>query len=579
MLNFVIGLIIILGICYGAFFFYQRQTLKKVSALENKKNSLSKIPLDDEFELTKKMNLTGESQKKFDQLHNKYQLLQNQMIPNIDSLVKDVKQDSTSINVIKTRTDLANATDSVNTADQTIKDIQASLAQINDLNKKHKQAVKKLENKYEQMRADLLDKNAEFGPSIDQMEKMLSDIETDFDKFSNLTKNGDPDGAQSVLEKVTSATNTLDSYMQKVPGLYHSLSKDFQDQINEISSGHDQMKKQGYNFKNDKFADRISDINQRIQQNLNKLSTLDVGMVEKNSNDIETDIDSLYGILGEEYKAKKQVDKRTNELSKYIDHVHRQNEDLSSAIEKLNRDYVLVHGEIENDRQYTQQISDLKKNFDQIENTIRDDKAIFSDVDQQQLKMVRDLSQIEKSQRDLFESISKIPAQEKSARDQLSKFDLNMRNKKRVIDNLNLPGLPESYTKSFISVVREIQKLDKAMIQPQINMDDVSKQLQVIESDLDKLTETTGKLIDNAVLSEQGMQYANRFKLSDPAVAQAIEDAQRVFSQQYDYEQSMQIIGDALEKAEKGSFKRIQESYLNQKESQGQSVSEEPEEV
>ncbi len=75
------------------------------------------------------------------------------------------------------------------------------------------------------------------------------------------------------------------------------------------------------------------------------------------------------------------------------------------------------------------------------------------------------------------------------------------------------------------------------------------------------------------------MQYANRFKLSDPAVAQAIEDAQRVFSQQYDYEQSMQIIGDALEKAEKGSFKRIQESYLNQKESQGQSVSEEPEEV
>ena len=110
------------------------------SIYENKRD-LNKIPLDDEFALAKKMNLTGESHKKYDQLYNKYQHYKNQMLPSIDEGIEAVKEDGKGINFLKTKSDWQAANKAISDADSTLKDIQAGLAQLYDLNKQHKLAL------------------------------------------------------------------------------------------------------------------------------------------------------------------------------------------------------------------------------------------------------------------------------------------------------------------------------------------------------------------------------------------------------------------------------------------------------
>jgi len=219
----------------------------------------------------------------------------------------------------------------------------------------------------------------------------------------------------------------------------------------------------------------------------------------------------------------------------------------------------LNHQEIENNHQYDQQISTIEKKYSDAVNAMQNGKAVFSSINADQKQMMKTLGQIESEQKDLFQSTVKIPQEEQAARNALAKFDLEMRNKKRRIDNHNLPGLSDDYQDAFSAFIREINHLDDAMNQPQIDVDDISKQLIIIQSDMDTLEEKTDQLIDDATLAEQTIQYANRFIGSDSEIAAASKTAQMYFDQKYDYEQSLSIISKALEKQSSGMFTKIKD--------------------
>ncbi|MEE8824120.1 septation ring formation regulator EzrA [Lentilactobacillus sunkii] len=565
MLTLLIGIIVVVGAGYLGFVFYQRRTIKMATDVYENKRDLNKIPLDDEFALAKKMNLTGESHKKYDQLYNKYQHYKNQMLPNIDEGIAAVKEDGKGINFLKTRSDWESANKAISDADSTLKEIQAGLAQLYDLNKQHKLAVEELEKKYKRLREDILNKNQSFGPSIDNLEKMLSDIEGTFDEFTQLTKSGDPNSAEDVLNDLNSSTDKMESYMNRIPKLYQMISKEFVDQVNEIEAGYKELKDKQYNFPNDKFTDDIKGIRDQLKVNTNKLKTLDVDSVEKATKDIADRIDKLYDAIDKEFKARPEVEKDTKVIGEYIEHVRQQNSDLQLRLEALNKSYILNHKEIENNHQYDQQISTIEKKYQDAVDAMQNGTAVFSTINSDQKQMMKDLGQIESEQKDLFQSTVKIPQQEQAARNALSKFDLEMRNKKRRIDNHNLPGLSDDYQEAFTGVIREINHLDDAMNQPKIDVDDISKQLIIIQSDMDTLEEKTDQLIDDATLAEQTIQYANRFIGSDSEIAAASKTAQMYFDQKYDYEQSLNIISKALEKQSSGMFDKIKDDYFSAK--------------
>lgn len=565
MLTLLIGIIVLVGAGYLGFVFYQRRTIKMATDVYENKRDLNKIPLDDEFALAKKMNLTGESHKKYDQLYNKYQHYKNQMLPNIDEGIAAVKEDGKGINFLKTKSDWQSANQAIADADATLKEIQAGLAQLYDLNKQHKLALEELEKKYKRLREDILNKNQSFGPSIDSLEKMLSDIEGTFDEFTQLTKSGDPNSAEEVLSDLNNLTDKLESYMGRIPKLYQLLSKEFVEQVDEITSGYKELNGKQYNFSNGKFDETLKGISDQIKVNTNKLKTLEVDSVEKATQDIADRIDKLYDAIDKEFQARPKVEKNTKIIGQYIEHVRKQNSDLQLRLETLNKSYILNHQEIENNHQFDQQIATIEKKYQDEVNAMQNGTAVYSTIDADQTHMIKELGQIESEQKDLFSATVKLPEQEQAARNALAKFDLAMRNTKRRIDNHNLPGLSNDYQDAFAAVIREINHLDDAMNQPQIDVDDISKQLTIIQSDMDTLDEKTNQLIDDATLAEQTMQYANRFIGSNSEIAAASKTAQMYFDQKYDYEQSLNIISKALEKQSSGMFAKIKDDYFNAK--------------
>ena len=56
------------------------------------------------------------------------------------------------------------------------------------------------------------------------------------------------------------------------------------------------------------------------------------------------------------------------------------------------------------------------------------------------------------------------------------------------------------------------------------------------------------------------IQYANRLSTNNDEIEQAIQKSQELFDK-HEYSSALETIGTALEEAEAGSFKRIEQDY------------------
>ncbi|MFK5277796.1 septation ring formation regulator EzrA, partial [Lactococcus lactis] len=83
--------------------------------------------------------------------------------------------------------------------------------------------------------------------------------------------------------------------------------------------------------------------------------------------------------------------------------------------------------------------------------------------------------------------------------------------------------------------------------------------------DMHVLKEATTNLTDHAVLAEQLIQYANRYKAANEQVAQGISRALQLFENSRDYDGSFDEISKTLELVEPGAASRISGVYFKNK--------------
>lgn len=78
---------------------------------------------------------------------------------------------------------------------------------------------------------------------------------------------------------------------------------------------------------------------------------------------------------------------------------------------------------------------------------------------------------------------------------------------------------------------------------------------------MDLLVEQTEVMVDQARLTEQVIQYANRYRSKYPLLAAKLLEAENLF-RSYEYEVALEQFAKALEEVEPGALKRIEEHQL-----------------
>lgn len=561
MLQVLIGLIIIAAIIVGGLYIFRKTTTNRVNDIKAKKYRLVELHVEQELQSGLKMSLTGESLEEFKQLQTSFDQIRNEQFKAIDELADNIAREIKGINVIKTQSDVKMLDNLVNVAQHDVTQTRETLNDFKKIDQKHRQAVSKLEKKYQELRKQLLSQNFKFGDSIDNLEDELSKLEDEFDKFSTLTTNGDHASAKEILATLEVNTNHLESLISVIPGLYKKLQSDYAYQLAELKAGYTKLVGDDFNFNDGNIETQIANVETQRVAVLGKLADLDVDAVTKADETIERQIDHLYELMQTEIDARPQVTEIMPQVSKFIIHAQNQNHELMLELDRLDQNYTLDHGELETARGLGEQIRQLEKDYQNDLNAIEAKQAVDSDILARQQEALVQLEQIEKQQTEINDSVSGLQNDERRAKETLRQFAIDIHGIKRHIEGLNLPGLPKAYLEYFFVVSDEIKKLDSDINKIKINMEDITKQLLIVQSDLETLEEQTNDVKDSAQLAERLLQYANRLRENNAEVEAAVQKAQKLFDEDYDYSASLETIATVLDKVEPGSYKRLEDNY------------------
>lgn len=560
-----IGIVVVAIVIYAAVKGFQFYIDKQVRQLTERQQALVKQSQTTDFEKIEQLGLTGGSLAKLEALQSAGQEVDNDQLPAVSEQLTAITSQARGIRFLDAQQNLKKVAATLDTIEQRQAEIRQGLQALDDADAAHRQAVASLEKKYQNIRKTLLSQNFSFGPSIDKLEDQLANLESDFDHFSELAKAGDHDAAEKVLDQLHHDTGTLEMDIDRIPPIYKDLVSGFPDQLAELASGYQQLTAQHFHFEVESIEPEIKALQQAIDDNIALLGDLKVTDAENGNHAIEKRIDHLYDVMQAEIDAKAVVDQQQEEISKFLTHAMNQNHRLQIELDRLAQSYTLNNGEVERTRELNEQLKNIEAVYQADVTAITSKQAVFSEIAAHFAEQDEQLKGIEEEQVAINKGVASLTAEESKAHETLQRFDFEIHAIKRQVENLNLPGLPKDYLDYFKVVAKEIERLDHDINKLVINMDDITKQLIVIQADMATLKEKTSDLTDAAVMAEQLLQYANRYKTNHEEVQEASVEAQRLFTETHDYARSLEVIATAVDKVDPGSYKRIEDSYYANK--------------
>ncbi|WP_054710363.1 septation ring formation regulator EzrA [Secundilactobacillus paracollinoides] len=575
MFKVFVGIIILAIVIYGGILIYQQYLLRQLKTIDQERQGLDIDSLEAAVAQVKTMSLTGKTLDQVEALLSDYTALNETRLPRLKAQLDQATGAAKQYRLLATHSNVKKAQSSLKVTQDAIAKLTEQIDALKKVDEDHKAAVKALEKKYQDLRKTLLAKNFMYGPSIDGLETQLGTLEDDNDRFHELTSQGDHEKAAELLAQLQTDTEHLEEMIQQIPPLYKNLETEFPAQITELQQGEATLSAQGFKYPETDMHDQIQGLNGEVKAGKEALTQLDMDKVQANDTALTNKIDHFYDTMEKEMGAKEKVTENLDTLAKFISHARNQNTLLTRELDRLSLNYTLDHQEVETAREFKEQIRNIDSAYQADIEAIQSNEAVYTQVLARQTQAEHDLQQIEEQQQTINTTVSGLVKEEQQARDTLQQFELRQHGLRRQVENLNLPGVSKTYLDYYNVVRDEIAKLNDDINQVQINMEEITKQLIMIESDLDILAEKTTDLVDSAELSEQLLQYANRYRLTHDEVAKASQEAQRLFDQEFDYAKSLETIATVLDQVEPGSYKRLEDNYYKRK---GTAKKPEPEE-
>lgn len=568
MVIFLISLIIIALVIYLGVYLFKRHKAKQIEVYQAKVNEITENSLEKELAEISKLNLSGDSLTEFEKVDKDYREIINRKLPEISELLNDLRELNQHYQFGRINHELKDVDEKLSGTAAQFEKIKEELKNIRKVTEEHQKAVEELSEKYKDLRKTLLAKSFSFGPSSDKLEEQLGELEQQFNDYTKLMESGDYVKSAKPLSDLQDATAEMEEKVEKIPPIFKNLKSVFPDQLKELNSAVDQLLKEKYVFHED-LKKKLADIQKMVDKNFENLKKVDLKNATKLDEKLTTEIDKVYDEIDQEYRARKVVEKNYNYYQDFVEHAERQEHELLIDLDRLSQNYELTHNEFEDAHDLQVQIQAIRKDFDSFTKQ-RSEGVIYSDELKRQKDNIDKLTKIEKKQKEINDGVSNLWKEEKGAQKAVQGFDLEIHRMRRDVEKLNLPGLSREYTDYFFKVSDEIENLDDALGQIQINMDEITKALINTQSDLDVLGDKTKEIIDCATLSEEFLQYANRYRTRYPEVEEAYKKASQLFNKEYNYVDALDTISNAVEEVEPGAYKRITDDYESREQAQRQ---------
>ena len=555
----VVALLLIVG--YGTAVLMRKRNEALLQNLEERKEALYNLPVNDEVEEVKNMHLIGQSQVAFREWNQKWVDLSLNSFADIENNLFEAEGYNNSFRFVKAKHAIGNIESQIDLIEEDIKMIREALEDLKEQESKNSGRVLHALDLFEKLQTQVAENADSYGQALAEIEKQLENIQSEFSQFVTLNSSGDPVEAAEILDKAEDHILALTHIVEKVPAIVEELTVKLPDQLEDLESGHRKLLEFGYHFIETDIESRFQQLHASLKRNEANISALELDNAEYENEQAREEVNALYEIFTREIEAHKVVEKLIKNLPSYLAHTKENNQQLQKEIERLSQTFLISDTETSHVKELQ---AELSAQEDVVLNAVEDSsetKQAYSVV-QEELEAIQErLKEIEDEQISLGEALAEIEKDDANARQKVNIYANKLHTIKRYMEKRNLPGIPDSFLEIFFSTSNNIEELVKELEATRVNIESVNRWLEILGNDMEQLEEETYRIVQDATLTEQLLQYSNRYRSFDDNVQAAFNKSLYVFEHDYDYAQSLEIISKALDLVEPGVTERFVTSY------------------
>ena len=564
-LYFLLIIVVLGAIGYGVAHYLSQKQSKVIEELGVKKQKLMTVPIADILFTLKNLNLTGQTKRTYETWQATWQTITRFRFPEIEAALVSAEQYTQRLNFVKGSQISNQASQLIEETKAEVDKIYTALQKLLDSEKKNREELEVLQERYASMRKDLLAHSFSFGEALESLEKRLSYLELDFTKFNTLTNEGDHLEAKEVLGRIETEMQDFEQIVEEVPKYLKEIEEEYEDQVADLKEGYQKMVEEHYQFPKISIPTEIQKIEEIIAVAREHIKATELEEARQQLDKVAREIDQLYLVMETEYEAKAFVKRNRAQVERKLNQVLQSNRYVNVEVDRVSQNFVLANNEFNRVQDFAKQLEKEQEAVAYYSKALQNQQVPYSIVKEHYEIVLNTLKEIDENQLALVNTLTDLSQQEKSIRDGLDVFELDLRNMKRTIEKYHLPGLPKEYLELFFATSSRIEQLSQLMNRVKLDMTEITGLNQTIEDDVEKLDIMTEEIVDNAQLTEYMIQQANRYRLEHPEIDIAIQQALEQFNHFYRYGESLAIIEKALNQVDPGSAQRVRANYESEK--------------
>lgn len=554
-----IVLLVIIAYVVGVVIRKRNDTL--IANLETRKQELVDLPVQEEIEQVKLLHLIGQSQSTFREWNQKWTDLSTNSFKDIDFHLVEAENLNDSFNFVRAKHEIDNVDSQLTIIEEDIVSIREALEVLKEQEEKNSARVTHALDLYETLQKSISEKEDNYGTTMPEIEKQLKNIEAEFSHFVTLNSTGDPIEASEVLNKAEEHTIALGQITEQIPAIVAKLEDDFPDQLDDLETGYRRLLEENYHFPEKDIEQRFQEVREAIRSNSDGLVSLDLDRARDENEHIQEKIDKLYDIFEREIAAYKVAHKDSKIIPQFLAHAKSNNEQLGHEIKRLSAKYILNENESLSLRSFTNDLEEIEtKVFPSVEN-FGQEASPYTHLQILFERTLKTLTTVEENQMEVFEAVKTIESVETRARQNMDKYVNKLHMIKRFMEKRNLPGIPQDFLSTFFTTSSQIEALINELSRGRIDIEAVSRLNDVTTNAIANLEQATYLVVQDATLTEQLLQYSNRYRSFEQNVQKSFEQALYLFEVEHNYKASFDEISYALETVEPGVTDRFVTSY------------------
>ena len=557
----MVAIAVILILAYVAAIFLRKRNVSRLTALEERKEELYNLPVNDEVEAVKNMHLIGQSQVTFREWNQKWVDLSLNSFADIENNLFEAEGYNNSFRFFKATHQIDQIESQIDLIEEDIAAIRNALSELEKQESKNSGRVLHALDLFENLQHTVAENSEQYGKALPEIEKQLENIQSEFSQFVTLNSSGDPVEAAAILDSTENHILALTHIVDRVPSLVKTLSTELPEQLEDLEEGYRKLLDANYHFTETDIESRFQLLHESLKNNQENIRRLELDNAEYENTQIQEGINALYDIFTREIAAQKVVESLLSTLPTYLNHLKENNQVLVQDLERLNKTYLLPESDGNHVRRLQAELSGLDTAITEATEDQTEPTQAYSVLEEQLNSLQSNLKDIEDEQVSVSERLAQIEKDDINARQKANVYVNRLHTIKRYMEKRNLPGIPQSFLKLFFTASHNTEDLMAELEQAQVNIESVKRILEIATNDMEALETETYNIVQYATLTEQLLQYSNRYRSFDERIQEAFNEALEIFEKEFDYQASFEKISQALEVAEPGVTNRFVTSY------------------